>query len=206
MYFQRERQLWRDNLAKINEIKEGIVGVVGKFLHRLMWATPSQLAFTLLPEDRPDCFDHRDCFTEWYVVGVLVLSIVIYFVPSVWLALLSTYISASTLIVMLHIVLLQRVFGPIKSPQRSLLLFMCNVAQIVFMFATWYRWGGQSDALLKSVLTVATIGYATTMPRVAMAQIVTDFVLLAIPRFLNRSGWSEEWGRMKTWAIYEYTP
>src|SRR5262245_47395201 len=131
MYFQRERQRWRDELAKINEIKEGIVRMVGKFLHWLMWATPSQLAFTLLPEDRPDSFDRRDCFIEWYVVGVLVLSIVIYFVPSVWLALLTTYISASTLIVMLHIVLLQGALGPIKSPQRSLLLFMCNVAQIV---------------------------------------------------------------------------
>jgi hypothetical protein len=173
-YFQRERERWRDDLAKINEIKEGIVRVAGKFLHRLMWATPAQLAFTLLPEDR------RDGFTEWYVVVVLALSIGFYFVPSVWLALLSTYISASTLIVMLHIVLLQPAFGPIKSPQRSLLLFMCNVAQIVFMFAIWYRWGGQPHALLTSVLTVATIGYATTMPCVAMAQIATDFVLIAI--------------------------
>jgi hypothetical protein len=42
--------------------------------------------------------------------------------------------------------------------------------------------GGYSatEALLKSVLTFATINYADEMPRVAMAQIATDFVLLAI--------------------------
>jgi len=140
-----------------------------------MWVTPPQLAFTLLLEDR------RDCFTEWYVVGVLIASVLIYyFYPGFWPALLSTYISASTLIVMLHIVLLQRAFGPIKSTERSLLLFMFNVAQIVFMFATWYHWGGEPKPLLTSVLTFATIGYADKMPRVAMAQIATDFVLLAI--------------------------
>ena len=152
IYFERERQRWRDELAKINEIKEGIVRVVGKFLHRLMWATPTKLAFILLPEDR------LGCFTEWYVVGVLIASVGIYLVPYFWLALLSTYVSASTLIVMLHIVLLKRVFA-IRSPERSLLLFIFNVAQIVFMFATWYRLGcySETDALLKSVLTFATI-------------------------------------------------
>jgi hypothetical protein len=140
-----------------------------------MWLTLPQLTFTLLPENR------RDCFTEWYVVGILIASVLIYyFVPNFWLAILSTYISASTLIVMLHIVLLQRVFAPIASAERSLLLFMCNVAQIVFMFATWYRLGGEPGPLLTSVLTVATIGSAKTMPRLAMLQIATDFLLLAI--------------------------
>jgi hypothetical protein len=124
--------------------------------------------------------DRLDSFTEWYVFGVMLLSVGIYFVPSVWLALLSTYFSASTVIVMLHVVLLQRVFGPIASAERSLLLFMCNVVQIVFMFATWYRWGREPGPLLTSVVTFATIGYAKTMPRVAMAQIATDFVLLLI--------------------------
>jgi hypothetical protein len=152
------------------------VWVIGTFLHRSLWATPTQLAFTRLPEDR------RDCFTEWYVVGVLALSIVIYFPRSVSLALVSTYLSVSTLIVMLHIVLLQRVFAETWSPERALLLFMLNVVQIVFMFGTWYRLGGYSgtEALLKSILTFATINYADAMPGVAMAQIATDFVLLAI--------------------------
>jgi len=58
---------------------------------------------------------------------------------------------------------------------------MCNVAQIMFMFGTWYRCHySETEALLKSVLTFATIGYAETMPGVAIAQIATDFLLLAI--------------------------
>jgi hypothetical protein len=174
IYFQRERQTWRTDQAKINSNTEGIVWVTGRCLHRLMWFTPPQLAFTLMPEDR------RDRFTEWYVVGVLTASVLIYcFVPGFWLALLSTYFSTSSLIVMLHIVLLQRAFGSIKA-ERSLLLFMFNVAQIVVMFATWYHWGGEAKPLLTSVLTLATIDYAKTMPRVAIAQIATDFLLLAI--------------------------
>jgi hypothetical protein len=174
---QRERQEWRKNRVKINSNTEGIVWVIGRCLHRLMWFTPPQLAFTLLPEDR------RDCFTECYVVGVLIASVLIYYlVPGFWLALLSTYFSASTLIAMLHIVLLQRAFPPIKSAERSLVLFMFNVAQIVVMFATWYHLGGVPNPLEISVLTFATLDYAKTpvaMP-VAMAQIATDFVLYAI--------------------------
>ena len=69
--------------------------------------------------------------------------------------------------------------GP-KNPRGSLLLFMCNVAQIVFMFGTWYRLGEEPEPLLKSFVTSATLDYVKTRPRVAMAQIATDFVLLAI--------------------------
>jgi hypothetical protein len=172
-HFQRERQTWQNNRAKIDEETEGIVWLVATLLHLLLWLTPPQLAFTRLPEDR------RDCFTEWYVFVALIASVLIYYLaPS--LAWLSTYISASTLVVMLHIVLLQRIFGPIKSPERSLLLFMFNAAQIVVMFGTWYRLCGQPAPLLKSILTFATIEYANKMPRLAIIQIATDFVLLAI--------------------------
>ena len=170
---QRELQTWRNNQGDINFYTEGIVWLLGTCLHRLLWLTPTQLAFTQLPEDR------RDCFTECYVVGVLIASVLIYYLaPS--LAWLSTYISASTLVVMLHIVLLQRAFPPIKSPQRSLVLFTCNAAQIVVMFGTWYRLCGQPAPLLKSILTFATIEYANKMPRLAIVQIATDFLLLAI--------------------------
>jgi len=174
MHLEPGPETWRCDRAKIDEETKGIVWVVGVILHRFIWASPAQLASLAWPKDR------LDSLTEWYVFGVMLLSVGIYFVPSVWLASLSTWFSASTVIVMLHIVLLQRVFGPIASAERSILLFMCNVAQIVFMFATWYRWGGQPGPLLTSVLTFATIDYAKTMPRVAMAQIATDFVLLLI--------------------------
>src|SRR5262249_51489508 len=121
---------WRSQLEQINEHTDGIVRVIGKILHQFLWVSPPQLAsLALLP--------HRlASFTEWYVFIVLALSIGIYLIPSVWLALLSTYFSVSTVIVMLHIVLLQWVFAPTTiNASRSLVLFICNVAQIVFMFA-----------------------------------------------------------------------
>jgi hypothetical protein len=175
IYFQRELQTWRHQRTLIDFYTEGIVRWIGRCLHGLMWLTLPQWVFTLLPEDR------RDCFTEWYVFGVLIASVLIYyFVPD--LVLVSAYFSASTLVAMLHIVFLQRAFGPIKSAERSLVLFMFNVVQIVVMFATLYQCHySKTDALLKSVLTFATISYADKMPWwVVIAQIATDFLLLAI--------------------------
>jgi hypothetical protein len=119
--------------------------------------------------------------TDAYVFGALVFSVVTYFcAPNVWCAWFSTFFSASTVIAFLNVVLLQRVFGPVFSPERSLLLFICNAAQITFMFATWYYLYEVPDPLFKSILTFATIDKVKHIPRVAMAQIGTDFVLLAI--------------------------
>jgi hypothetical protein len=174
MHLEPGLEKWRCQRAKIDEETKGIVWVVGRILHRCLWVSPTQWASFALPEDR------LLYFIEWYVFVAMLLSGGIYLVPNVWLASLSTLISAGIIIVMLHIVLLQQVFGPIASPERSILLFMCNVVQIVFMFATWYRWGGQPGPLLTSVLTFATLGYAEKMPGVAMIQIATDFVLLFI--------------------------
>jgi hypothetical protein len=68
------------------------------------------------------CFGRKDSWiTDAYVFGVLVFSVVTYFFfPSVWCAGFSTFFSASTVIALLHVVLLQRVFGPVFSPERSL--------------------------------------------------------------------------------------
>jgi hypothetical protein len=176
MHFRDGLGRWQYDLTKIVDETDGIVRVVGMVLHLLTLASPPQWAYigfgTLA---RP-----RYWLTDLYVVGVLLLSIGIYLAPSVCLAWFSTYFSASTVIVLLHIVLLRRVFGTAPSPERSLLLFMCNVAQIVIMFGAWYTLGNEPEPLLTSVLTFATIGYAKTMPHVAMAQIATNFVLLAI--------------------------
>ena len=119
-------------------------------------------------------------FTDLCVFVVLIASVLIYYkAPN--LGWLSTVFSASTVIAMLNIVLLQRVFGPVSSLERSLLLFMCNVVQIVFMFGTWYQCRySDTEALRTSILTFATISYADKMPSVAMAQIALDFVLVAI--------------------------
>ena len=173
------RRAQKPHKTRIANEKWGIWRVVGDWLYVSTLASPTTWAYIGFgTKDRPLCW-----FTDASVVGFLILSVGIYYLaPNVCLAWLSTYFSAITVIVLLNIVLLQRVFGGIASPERSLLLFMCNVAQIVFMFGTWYRLCGYSEtqALLKSILTFATINYADKVPRIAMAQIAMDFVLLAI--------------------------
>jgi hypothetical protein len=148
--------------------------------------------------------------TDAYVVVALVFSVVTYFwAPCAWCAVISTAFSASTLIVLLNVVLLSRVFGPVYSPERSLLLFICNAVQITFMFATWYYLFAVDKPQLRSILTFATIGYAANesiekgaiaqiptafLEPVAMAQIATNILLLAIylSQLMGRIGPKED--------------
>jgi hypothetical protein len=165
---------WCDDLKRVWKDRSGIEQWVGVPLKVLTLISPPTWVIIL--------FNRKDRWiTDLYVVLVLVFSVVTYlFAPHCWCAWISTYFSASTVIVLLNVVLLSRVFGPPFSPERSLLLFICNAAQITFMFAIWYYLYRVPDPLIKSILTFATIGYAAEMKPVAMVQIATDFVLLAI--------------------------
>ena len=144
MHFRRGFRDWWGRRAQIanktqiaNE-KWGIVRVVGVPLYLLTVASPTTLAYIVFGTKEHPLY----WFTDVCVVGALILSVGIYYLaPNVCLAWLSTYFSATTVIVLLNVVLLEGVFGGKASPERSLLLFMCNIAQIVFMFAIWYRWG-----------------------------------------------------------------
>lgn len=117
----------------------------------------------------------------WVCFG-LVITVAAYFTKWLWLAVLSSYCTASTMIVLLGVVFLRRLFGDPESFERSLVLFMFNVVQIVFMYGTWYELGEYKEegGLRRSVLTFATIDYAERMPNLAMLQIATNFMLLAI--------------------------
>ncbi|WP_315701232.1 MULTISPECIES: hypothetical protein [unclassified Bradyrhizobium] len=177
MHFREGFREWRHRYLAIATRTSGIERVVGYFLHALTLLSPTQWRHIGFGRERDRSVD---TWTEWYVILGLAISIVFFRFPSQAAAWLSTYFSAVTLIAVLNIVFLQRVFETIVSPQRSLLLFMCNVAQIVLMFATWYSVLGVEDPLLKSVLTFATISYSADTPRIAIAQIATDFILLAV--------------------------
>jgi hypothetical protein len=87
-------------------------------------------------------------------------------------------------VVLLHVVLLSKVFGNIFSAERSLILFICNVVQLVFTFSIWYELEAnllKEDALFKAILVFATLGYPKEAPTVLVEiQIATDFLLLAI--------------------------
>jgi hypothetical protein len=178
MHFRLGLRDWRHRFVTIATSTRGIVRWVGWILHSLTLTSPTQWMYIGFGSERDR--SAINTWTDLYVFVVLAISILIFFCPSQITGWLSTYISATTLIAVWNIVLLQRVFGAISSPERSLLLFMCNVVQIVFMFATWYFLYGENDPLLTSVLTFATISHSVNTPGIAMAQIATDFVLLAV--------------------------
>lgn len=170
MHFPGGRE-WCDELKRVAKETSGIEQWVGVPLRVLsLFSPPTLVAIFCNRKDR--------WITDAYVFGVLLLSVCFYLAPSKALAWVSVYFSASTVIVLLNVVLLSRVFGPVYRPERSLLLFICNAAQITVMFATWYYLFAVDKPLLRSILTFATIGYAgnDSMKNGAMAQIPTDFL------------------------------
>src|SRR6516162_434880 len=74
----------------------------------------------------------------------------------------------------------------VASNERTLLLFLLNIVQVVLAFAILYRltlpnlnlnpW----KALFKSLLVFGTIGYPEGAELIVGIQIATDFVLLAV--------------------------
>jgi hypothetical protein len=177
MHFKQGLRDWRRGFVTIATKTHGIERVVGWILHCLTQASPTQWLHIGFGREGEISVN---ALIDLYVVVALVISILSFLFPSLTIGFVSTYFSAVTLIAVLNIVLLQRVFGAIASPERSLLLFICNVVQIVFMFATWYLLYDEKDPLLTSVLTFATISHSVDTPRIAMAQIATNFLLLAV--------------------------
>jgi hypothetical protein len=82
----------------------------------------------------------------------------------------------------LSVVFLSKVFGPVFSAERSLILFICNVMQIVLMFSIWYEVEANQtkwEALFSALLVLGTLGYKG--PKVLVGfQIATNFLLLAV--------------------------
>jgi hypothetical protein len=107
---------------------------------------------------------------DGYVVLAVIVTGLIWCCPSECWAWFSSYLSASMVVVLVNVVLLDKAFGDIESAGRSLILFILNVVQVILMYATWYELYKQPDALLKSVLTFATISSAEAAPRLAMLQ------------------------------------
>jgi hypothetical protein len=117
MHFREGLRHWRRGLATISEATQGIMRWVGLILYCLTLATPTQWRYICWGREEERLVD---TWTDSYVVGVLAISLLIFAFPHQITAWVSTYFSASTLIVILNIVLLQRVFGVIASPERSL--------------------------------------------------------------------------------------
>ena len=96
------------------------------------------------------------------------------------------YLPASTIVVLFNVLFLTKLsfIGPVASYERTLLLFLVNIVQVVLAFAILYRltlpnlnaW----KALFKSLLVFGTIGYPEGAEPIVGIQIATDFVLLAV--------------------------
>jgi hypothetical protein len=175
-HFREGLQRWHSDFQEMKKDKAGIEWLGGCILYLLTIFLLSQWIH-IGWGNKPKA---ASLPIEMYVLASCVWTGWFYVESGLCSAIVSTYFSASTVIVLLNSVLLRRVWGSPFSPERSLFLFMFNVAQIVVMFATWYKLGNEENPLLISVLTFATIAHSDKMPNTTIAQIGTDFVLLAI--------------------------
>jgi hypothetical protein len=188
------REEWRDDLRKIRTTGNlhGIERPVGVGLFVLNTGTPTRLIQLFF-------YGNRDTppksLPEWYVggatIGLVLLYLLAEFLPS-WFrnwffVLIASYLLASIIVYLLNVVLLDhKVFGGPRSPERSLILFILNVTQVVLIFAIFYRWwlpdlefgGAFVDALL--VFGTVAVPFALKARPIAAFQVAIDFMLLAV--------------------------
>jgi hypothetical protein len=180
---------WACTLRKIcltSEVR-GIEWLFDLVIFFLMIMTPSLHAQSLFWGRRCDVSGR---FAEWYSTTVFVLMCLLlwsHLSLSPWCAVLAGYLLATTLTVLFNVTFLPKLsfIGPSASNERSLLLFIFNLAQTAVAFAILYRWSlnrPPGDALFKSLLVLGTVSYPTEQSaRVFVElQIVTDFLLLAV--------------------------
>jgi hypothetical protein len=101
-------------------------------------------------------------------------------------AIVALYLLASTIVVLFNVLFIGKLsfIWSVASNERTLLLFMLNVIQVVLAFAIFYRWSLPNlstwDALFKALLVFATIAYPNGSEAIAGSQIAIDFLLLAV--------------------------
>ncbi len=127
-------------------------------------------------------------FIDMYVVVATILLGGLLWVSDVvpWLSAgVAGYILASAIIILLNVLFLSKLsfIGPAASNERTLLLFMLNVAQVVLAFAIFYRLTlhiPARRALFEAVGVFGTISYPKGVNAIVGLQIVIDFMLLAV--------------------------
>ena len=146
---------WRADLARIWRQLRGIEAAFGVGLF-VLW--PLCISFWVGRASTK----YSKRLIEIYVVVVLVLTIGNWGAPSISRSIVMSYFTISSVYALLQVVFLTKVVGDIESPERSLLLFMLNVAQTVFMFAAWYELEepcAAGKALFQALVVLATAGY-----------------------------------------------
>src|SRR5258708_30005179 len=103
-------------------------------------------------------------FIDVYVLTATIVMGCLLWAPDgvLWLSAgVAGYLLVSTIIVLLNVLFLTKLsfIGPVASNERTLLLFILNVAQVVLAFAIFYRLKLHipvSDALFKTLLVFGT--------------------------------------------------
>jgi hypothetical protein len=179
-------KVWREGLQKIRADLDGIEKPVGVWLFRLKSLILTEL-IQLVVWNWKDEPKWQERLPVVYVVAVTVLLVILLaWFPSAWIA---AYFLGSIIVYLLNVVLLDhKVFGAPRSPERSLILFIINIAQVVLIFAIFYRWKipnlGAPDALIDAVLIFGTVSLPDQINMearsIAAIQVATDFILLAV--------------------------
>lgn len=171
----------RYDFKKIGGELRGVEWLLGAILY-LLWYFLLSYWLSHLPRVQKE---RRKLLIEAYVVSCLGVTIASWYSgPYLWLSVLCSYFTASTIVTLLQVLFLSKIFGDMESPERSLFLFICNVVQIVFMFACWYELLGaahtRDEALFMSMLVLATAGYPQNAHGIVELQIASDLVLVAV--------------------------
>ncbi len=179
--------------AEGSKVWRSLAGFEAILATGLYWIWPLSLSFYLqkipVARRRPDIAIEiyvSICLglTIWFWLRPIELVIPFWLTPREWAGALCAYFSTSSVVALLDVVFLSKVLGSVESTERSLILFICNVAQIVFMFAIWYQIVGtnvrKEDALFSSITVLGTLGYPPGANTVVGLQIATDLLLFAI--------------------------
>jgi hypothetical protein len=186
MDVQRQLKLELDKISSRSKGIEWLVAAVLCLLQIFLlsfWLQRLLRRICRRPLSLNDRREQMDRVTEVYVVVCIVVTVFIWWMPTLAGAIICSYFSWSTIVVLLHVVFLSKPLGDVASPERSLILFICNVTQVVFMFSIWYQLEAhlpKGDALFNTLLVLGTLGSPDNAKVVVGLQIATDFLLLAI--------------------------
>jgi hypothetical protein len=179
---------WRSDLGKIYATAEvrGFEKYFDLAIFALTILIPSQILQIWF-------WGRRDRVPAWFAevyVGaatILLLGLLWWSDVVPWVsAAVAFYLLANIIIVLLNVLFLTKLtfIGGVASKERTLLLFMFNVVQVVLIFAIFYRLQlphlSARDALFKTLLVFGTIGYPSGAEAIVGLQIAIDFLLLAV--------------------------
>jgi len=185
---------WCDKRGEIIRETVGIERQFGLVIYALKMITALQIPQLLRGKSEL----WPPCRTESFVVIVTIVlgGLLLWsnYLPGWLLWVAAGYILANDIIILLNVLFLSKLFGSVASYERTLILFMLNIVQVLLIFAIFYRLRipdlDAVNAVFETLLVFGTIGYPKEAKAVAGFQIAIDFLLLAVflGHFVGRLG------------------